>query len=144
MNNDWEHFGEEIKQTIQDAIDTKDYSRLNQMVSDTVNHAMDCVSAGIKNGGWYRDPKTGQPLYGNKKNTGSRSGAENQGYRPNQGPKMSEMRNYSQNCPVPSKISQRNFGKDRRDFSGSDRSCIWIDFCYFPYHHFDWKCDHSV
>ena len=101
MNNDWEHFGEEIKQTIQDAIDTKDYSRLNQMVSDTVNHAMDCVSAGIKNGGWYSDPKTGQPLYGNKKNTGSRSGAENQGYRPNQGPKMSEMRNYSQNCPVP-------------------------------------------
>lgn len=100
MNNDWEHFGEEIKQTIQDAIDTKDYSRLNQMVSDTVNHAMDCVSAGIKNGGWYRDPKTGQPLYGNKKNTGSRSGAENQGYRPNQESKMSEMRNYSQNRPV--------------------------------------------
>lgn len=101
MNNDWEHFGEEIKQTIQDTIDTKDYSRLNQMVSDTVNHAMDCVSAGIKNGGWYRDPKTGQPLYGDKKNTGSRSGAENQRYRPNQGPKMSEMRNYSQNHPVP-------------------------------------------
>lgn len=101
MNNDWEHFGEEIKQTIQDAIDTKDYSRLNQMVSDTVNHAMDCVSAGIKNGGWYRDPKTGQPLYGNKKNTGSRSGAENQGYRPNQESKMSEMRNYSQHRPVP-------------------------------------------
>lgn len=101
MNNDWEHFGEEIKQTIQDAIDTKDYSRLNQMVSDTVNHAMDCVSAGIKNGGWYRDPKTGQPLYGDKKNTGSRSGAENQGYCPNQGSKMSEMRNYSQNRPVP-------------------------------------------
>ena len=101
MNNDWEHFGEEIKQTIQDAIDTKDYSRLNQMVSDTVNHAMDCVSAGIKNGGWYRDPKTGHPLYGNKKNTGSRSGAENQGYRPNQESKMSEMRNYSQNRPVP-------------------------------------------
>lgn len=101
MNNDWEHFGEEIKQTIQDAIDTKDYSRLNQMVSDTVNHAMDCVLAGIKNGGWYRDPKTGQPLYRNKKNTGSRSGAENQGYRPNQESKMSEMRNYSQNRPVP-------------------------------------------
>lgn len=101
MNNDWEHFGEEIKQTIQDAIDTKDYSRLNQMVSDTVNHAIDCVSAGIKNGGWYRDPKTGQPLYGDKKNTGSRSGAENQGYRPNQESKMSEMRNYSQNRPVP-------------------------------------------
>lgn len=101
MNNDWEHFGEEIKQTIQDAIDTKDYSRLNQMVSDTVNHAMDCVSAGIKNGGWYRDPNTGQPLYRNKKNTGSRSGAENQGYRPNQESKMSEMRNYSQNRPVP-------------------------------------------
>ena len=101
MNNDWEQFREEIKQTIHDAIDTKDYSRLNQKETDTVNHAMDCVSAGIKNGGWYRDPKTGQPLYGNKKNTGSRSGAENQGYRPNQESKMSEMRNYSQNRPVP-------------------------------------------
>lgn len=51
MNNEWERFGDEIKQTIQDAIDTKDYSRLNQMVSKTVNHAMDCVSTGIKNGG---------------------------------------------------------------------------------------------
>ncbi len=37
---------------------------------------------GLKNGGWYRDPKTGQPLYGNKKNTGNRSGAENQRYCP--------------------------------------------------------------
>lgn len=56
MNNEWERFGDEIKQTIQDAIDTKDYSRLNQMVSNTVSHAMDCVSTGIKNGGWYRNP----------------------------------------------------------------------------------------
>lgn len=48
MNNDWEHFGEEIKQTIQDAIDTKDYSRLNQMVSDTVNHAMTASRQGLK------------------------------------------------------------------------------------------------
>ena len=44
MNNEWERFGDEIKQTIQDAIDTKDYSRLNQMVSKTVNHAIDYVS----------------------------------------------------------------------------------------------------
>ena len=64
MNNEWERFGDEIKQTIQDAIDTKDYSRLNQMVSKTVSHAMDCVSTGIKNGGWYREPKMGQGNYG--------------------------------------------------------------------------------
>lgn len=128
MNNDWEHFGEEIKQTIQDAIDTKDYSRLNQMVSDTVNHAMDCVSAGIKTvdgteirrqDSHYmeiqRMPETGQVQ---KPEISSGTGKP--------------------------KISQRNFGKDRRNFSGSDRSCIWIDFCYFPYHHFDWKFDHSV
>lgn len=50
MNNEWEHFGDEIKQTIQDAIDTKDYSRLSQMVSKTVSHAMDSVSTGIRNG----------------------------------------------------------------------------------------------
>lgn len=79
MNNDWEHFGEEIKQTIQDAIDTKDYSRLNQMVSDTVNHAMDCVSAGIKNGGDTEIRNDRSALYEIKRIPEAESAAETRG-----------------------------------------------------------------
>ncbi len=55
INNDWERFGDEIRRTIQDAVDTRDFSRLNQTVSDTIGRAMDNVSRGIRNGGWYRD-----------------------------------------------------------------------------------------
>ena len=55
INNDWERFGEEIRRTIQNAVDSRDFSRLNQTVSDTVGRAMDNVSRGLKNGGWYRE-----------------------------------------------------------------------------------------
>nr|WP_294495135.1 5-bromo-4-chloroindolyl phosphate hydrolysis family protein [uncultured Mediterraneibacter sp.] len=55
INNDWERFGDEIRRTIQDAVDTRDFSRLNQTVSDTVGRAVDAVSHGVRNGGWYRD-----------------------------------------------------------------------------------------
>ena len=54
INNDWERFGDEIRRTIQNAVDSQDFSRLNQTVSDTIGKAMDSVSRGVKNGGWYR------------------------------------------------------------------------------------------
>lgn len=57
INNDWERFGDEIRRTIQDAVDSRDFSRLNQTVSDTIGKAMDSVSRGMKNGGWYREEK---------------------------------------------------------------------------------------
>ena len=60
INNDWERFGDEIRRTIQDAVDNRDFSRLNQTVSDTVGRAADAVSRGIRNGGWYREPKAHQ------------------------------------------------------------------------------------
>ena len=53
INNDWERFGDEIRRTIQNAVDSQDFSRLNQTVSDTIGKAMDSVSRGVKNGGWY-------------------------------------------------------------------------------------------
>lgn len=61
INNDWERFGEDIRRTIQDAVDSRDFSRLNQTVSDTIGQAMDNVSRGLKNGGWYRE----RPIGGN-------------------------------------------------------------------------------
>ncbi|HJD47991.1 MAG TPA: 5-bromo-4-chloroindolyl phosphate hydrolysis family protein [Candidatus Mediterraneibacter norfolkensis] len=76
INNEWERFGEDIRRTIQDAVDSRDFSRLNQTVSDTIGQAMDSVSRGLKNGGWYR----GQPTEGN---WGSRQ-AYTPGYDPRQ------------------------------------------------------------
>ena len=34
INNDWERFGDEIRRTIQNAVDSKDFRMLNQTVSD--------------------------------------------------------------------------------------------------------------
>ena len=48
ITNDWERFGDEIRRTIQDAVDNRDFSRLNQTVSDTIGKAMDTVSRGMK------------------------------------------------------------------------------------------------
>ena len=48
INNDWERFGDEIRRTIQNAVDNGDFSRLNQTVSDTIGKAMDTVSRGMK------------------------------------------------------------------------------------------------
>lgn len=70
INNEWERFGEDIRRTIQDAVDSRDFSRLNQAVSDTIGQAMDNVSRGLKNGGWYRE----RPAEGNR-----------QAYAPDQG-----------------------------------------------------------
>ena len=87
-NNDWERFGDEIRRTIQDAVDSRDFSRLNQTVSDTIGQAMDNVSRGLKIGGWYREPvdkntagrgNTGYGNYGNgpapEQNVGMPQGA---------------------------------------------------------------------
>ena len=36
INRDWEKFGEEIRKTVQDAIDAQDFNKLNQTVTDTI------------------------------------------------------------------------------------------------------------
>ena len=54
INNDWERFGDELRRTIQNAVDSRDFSRLSQTVSDTIGQARDKGSRGLKNGGRYR------------------------------------------------------------------------------------------
>ena len=49
INRDWEKFGEDIRKTVQDAIDAKDFGKLNQTITDTINHAVDSVSRNIQN-----------------------------------------------------------------------------------------------
>lgn len=53
--NDWERFGDEIRRTIQNAVDSQDFSRLNQTVSDTIGKAVDSVSDAMQNAGWRRE-----------------------------------------------------------------------------------------
>lgn len=43
-HNDWERFGEDIRRTIQDAIEYGNYDRLNQTISNTVNQATDWIN----------------------------------------------------------------------------------------------------
>lgn len=49
INRDWEKFGEDIRKTVQDAIDAQDFGKLNQTITDTINHAVDNVSKNIRN-----------------------------------------------------------------------------------------------
>ena len=39
MDYKWEQFGDEIKQSVQDAVERGDFSRLNQTVNDSVSRA---------------------------------------------------------------------------------------------------------
>lgn len=51
MNRDWERFGEDIRRTVQDAVDARDFNRLNQTISNTINNAMNGVDRGLHNMG---------------------------------------------------------------------------------------------
>lgn len=46
---DWERFGEDIRRTIQDAVEYGNYDRLNQTITNTVNQAVDWVNQNIQN-----------------------------------------------------------------------------------------------
>ena len=49
MNNrDWERFGEDIKRNVQDAVESGDFSGLNQTVSDTVNHVVNDLGDAVR------------------------------------------------------------------------------------------------
>ena len=47
--NDWERFGEEIRRTVQDAVDSRNFERLNQTISNTINQAVNDVAWNVKN-----------------------------------------------------------------------------------------------
>lgn len=48
MKKNWEKFGEDIRKTVQDAVENQDYDRLSQAISDTINQAVDIVADGVK------------------------------------------------------------------------------------------------
>ena len=49
MNNNWEKLGDEIRKTVQDAVENQNYERLNQMISETLNKAAKSANDTVKN-----------------------------------------------------------------------------------------------
>jgi len=49
-NMDWEKFGNDIRKTVQDAIDSQDYRELNRSISNTVNETFGGVFEGLGTG----------------------------------------------------------------------------------------------
>ena len=47
-NWEWEQFGEDIRRTVQDAVDSRDFRRLNQTITDTVNSALHGFTGGMR------------------------------------------------------------------------------------------------
>ncbi len=50
-NQDWEKFGEEIRRTVQNAVDSQDFEKLNQTISNSINRAVDSAAQGLKSVG---------------------------------------------------------------------------------------------
>lgn len=47
-NREWDRFGEEIRRNVQDAVDSRDFSRLNQTITDAINGAADGITRGVR------------------------------------------------------------------------------------------------
>lgn len=48
MSQDWDKLGEEINRTVQEALDSQNYSGLNQTIADALNGAMDGLGRGLR------------------------------------------------------------------------------------------------
>ena len=48
---DWERFGDDIRRTVQDAVDSRNYEKLNQTINETIYRAMDGIGKGVRNAG---------------------------------------------------------------------------------------------
>lgn len=49
MSSNWERIGQQIRDTVMDAVENQDYEKLNQMISNTINQAVDAVTDGVRN-----------------------------------------------------------------------------------------------
>ena len=47
-NFDWEKFGDDIRKTVQDAVDSRDFNKLNQTITKTFNETMGTVVDGVR------------------------------------------------------------------------------------------------
>lgn len=128
-NNDWSNLGNEIKDIVQQAIDSNDFHKLNQTINDTIHNVTDGFLGGGPKPGWdfgsYRQPHRqtggfdpGEFPFGDKdftdgqtqdpKGSSSASGSST-GY------------NYNYNYGYNSKSSSRNAQRNERTACRSGR-----------------------
>ena len=81
---DWERFGEEIRRTVLNAVDSQDFARLNQTITDTINRAVGGAAWGMKNFGDAVD-RTARNMGGYGNRGRDSAGRGNYGYRGNAG-----------------------------------------------------------
>lgn len=48
-NREWEQFGEDIRRVVQEAVDSRNYEKLNQTITNTINQAVNTVAWNMKN-----------------------------------------------------------------------------------------------
>ncbi len=84
--NSWEQFGDDLKKSIWDAVDSGDFTSLNQTVSNTIEHAVDSFTGSFRSTGQnrtqyqngqaqqtsgYQNGQTQQNASYNRQNTGA-------------------------------------------------------------------------
>ena len=79
-NNDWNNLGRDIKDIVQDALDTGNFNRLNRDLGATLEDALGNVANSVKDAA-----KSGMDQAKNSMNQGSRCGGRDRIRRPNSG-----------------------------------------------------------
>lgn len=51
MDNEWEKFGKEIRNIVEDAVNSQDFHQLNRTITNTVNEAVNSIQEGLKTAG---------------------------------------------------------------------------------------------
>ncbi len=51
MDNEWEKFGREIRNIVEDAVNSQDFHQLNRTITNTVNEAVNSIQNGLKTAG---------------------------------------------------------------------------------------------
>lgn len=51
MDNEWEKFGKEIRNIVEDAVNAQDFNQLNRTITNTVNEAVGSIQRGLKTAG---------------------------------------------------------------------------------------------
>ncbi len=51
MNNEWEKFGKEIRNIVEDAVNAQDFRQLNRTITNSINDAVSSIQEGLKTAG---------------------------------------------------------------------------------------------
>ena len=51
MNQEWEKLGKDIRNIVEDAVNSQNFSQLNKTISNTVNEAVNSIQKGLRTAG---------------------------------------------------------------------------------------------